>query len=30
LSIGIGVGMLIGMMYGARKDAEAKRQGRVI
>lgn len=30
LSIGTGVGMIFGMMYGARKDAEAKRQGRVI
>jgi len=26
----LGVGMVIGMMYGARKDADAKRQGRVI
>jgi hypothetical protein len=30
LSIGTGLGMALGMMYGARKDAEAKRQGRVI
>ncbi|MFT4697607.1 MAG: hypothetical protein ACI9SJ_000735 [Flavobacteriaceae bacterium] len=30
LSIGTGVGMVFGMMYGARKDAEAKRLGRVI
>lgn len=30
LSIGVGVGMIFGMMYGARKDAEAKKQGRVI
>ena len=30
LPIGISIGMVFGMMYGARKDAEAKRQGRVI
>lgn len=30
LSIGTGVGMALGIMYGARKDAEAKKQGRVI
>ena len=30
LSIGTGVGMALGMVYGARKDADAKRQGRVI
>jgi len=30
LSIGTGAGMALGIMYGARKDAEAKRQGRVI
>lgn len=30
LSIGTGIGMVFGMMFGARKDAEAKRHGRVI
>jgi len=30
MSVGTGIGMAIGMMYGARKDAEAKRLGRVI
>jgi hypothetical protein len=30
LSIGTGIGMFLGIMYGAKKDAEAKRQGRVI
>lgn len=30
LSVGTGIGMVFGMMYGARKDAEAKRLGRVI
>ena len=30
LSIGIAVGMLLGMIYGVRKDADAKRLGRVI
>lgn len=30
LSIGTGIGMAIGIMYGARKDDEAKRLGRVI
>jgi hypothetical protein len=30
LSIGTGVGMVFGMLIGARKDAEAKRQGKVI
>ncbi|NGX85265.1 glycine zipper family protein [Aequorivita sp. KMM 9714] len=30
LSIGAGVGMVLGMIIGARKDAEAKRQGKVI
>jgi hypothetical protein len=30
LSIGISIGMVFGMMYGARKDAEAKKQGRII
>ena len=30
MSIGTGVGMAIGTLYGARKDAEAKKQGTVI
>jgi hypothetical protein len=30
LSIGTALGMVFGMVYGARKDAEAKRQGKVI
>jgi hypothetical protein len=30
LSIGTAVGMLLGMIYGTRKDAEAKRLGKVI
>lgn len=30
LSIGISIGMVLGMVYGPSKDAEAKRQGRVI
>jgi hypothetical protein len=30
LSIGTGVGMVFGMLYGSRKDAEAKKQGKVI
>ncbi|MFT5751475.1 MAG: hypothetical protein ACI86L_000977 [Dokdonia sp.] len=30
LSIGTGVGMALGIVYGARRDAEAKRLGRVL
>ena len=30
LSIGTGIGMVLGMLYGTRKDAEAKKHGRVI
>ena len=30
LSIGAGLGMTLGMMYGAMKDAEVKKQGRVL
>ena len=30
LSIGTGVGMSLGILYGARKDAEAKRLGKVL
>jgi F0F1-type ATP synthase assembly protein I len=30
LSIGTVVGMVLGMIYGTRKDAETKRQGRVL
>ena len=30
MSIGTGVGMAIGILFGARKDAEAKKQGTVI
>ena len=30
LSMGTSLGMLFGMLYGARKDAEAKKLGRVV
>lgn len=30
MSLGTGIGMLFGMMLGAQKDAEAKRQGKVV
>ena len=30
LSMGTGIGMAIGMLFGASKDAEAKKQGRVL
>ncbi|CAL2101555.1 conserved protein of unknown function [Tenacibaculum sp. 190130A14a] len=30
MSMGTSMGMLFGMLYGAKKDAEAKRQGRVL
>lgn len=30
MSMGTSMGMLFGMLYGAKKDAEAKRQGRVV
>ena len=30
LSIGVSIGMIFGMMYGAKKDAEAKKLGRII
>jgi len=30
LSMGTGIGTIFGMIYGARKDAEAKKQGKVI
>ena len=30
LSIGTGLGMALGMVYGSKKDAKAKRQGKII